>query len=495
MKKTLSITLAASLLAASAAVPAVASAATNYSDVPEGAWYENYLQKLTDMGGINGYEDGTFRPDGTVTVAEFVKAIVSLTSGEKEYKEGEKWYQGYMEYAGKWQLLPSDALVPNKEAPISRAVMSFVTYKIAERQLLEEMPVQMLRYWSSYPDAVEASKQITDFDDFEKTDDETYVKGAVLNCYLTGVITGYDDGSFKPRGSMSRAEMCAVLVRLLDKSERLPADVSATPVPNVDVSDLYSQQGFWLSEGNITAENLVKFSSVDNLVKLGFYRMNADGTWSPTFSYLGQVDYENAYWYDDGSYSYKAQIARPNMKLYETDPDRPAAIEGDTFVTADGTEYLLTGTDFVVQDTTAYDGTYRFIGVGLPIATELGRRDAYGRVVTNHSQPVIGYERDTTKAIDLGYDYKGPRVPHWSGGLTNGALLTDDEYHIYDWGSHANHEGHAKSVWEIIERCNKPSYRGEYDGQFDESGYFVWIDMAGWKFAPYINPEVATLWY
>lgn len=41
--------------------------ASEFSDVPDDAWYGPYLKRLVDLGVVEGYEDGTFRPHQPVT--------------------------------------------------------------------------------------------------------------------------------------------------------------------------------------------------------------------------------------------------------------------------------------------------------------------------------------------------------------------------------------------------------------------------------------------
>lgn len=43
----------------------------SFNDVKAGAWYANYIGYMEDYNIINGYEDGTFRPDAAITRAEF----------------------------------------------------------------------------------------------------------------------------------------------------------------------------------------------------------------------------------------------------------------------------------------------------------------------------------------------------------------------------------------------------------------------------------------
>ena len=47
----------------------------NFSDCKEGFWYENPIAFCQKMGYIKGYEDGTFNPDGHITRAEFATIL------------------------------------------------------------------------------------------------------------------------------------------------------------------------------------------------------------------------------------------------------------------------------------------------------------------------------------------------------------------------------------------------------------------------------------
>jgi len=50
-----------------------------FSDVEDSAWYAGYVQALKTAGVIDGYSDGTYRPDNLVTRAESAKLIVMIT--------------------------------------------------------------------------------------------------------------------------------------------------------------------------------------------------------------------------------------------------------------------------------------------------------------------------------------------------------------------------------------------------------------------------------
>ena len=50
-----------------------------FTDVPDGAWYTGAVDEMTGFALVNGYEDGTFRPQQTITRAEFVTILSRFT--------------------------------------------------------------------------------------------------------------------------------------------------------------------------------------------------------------------------------------------------------------------------------------------------------------------------------------------------------------------------------------------------------------------------------
>lgn len=58
--------------------------AADFSDVPETSQYYNAINELVASGIINGYEDGTFKPDNTITRAEFSK-LLAVSSAPMGY--------------------------------------------------------------------------------------------------------------------------------------------------------------------------------------------------------------------------------------------------------------------------------------------------------------------------------------------------------------------------------------------------------------------------
>lgn len=68
--------------------PTPGELAANFSDVSVGAWYEEPVTLLASLGILNGYEDGTFCPEQTISRAEFVYLLTNffpLEPGENTF--------------------------------------------------------------------------------------------------------------------------------------------------------------------------------------------------------------------------------------------------------------------------------------------------------------------------------------------------------------------------------------------------------------------------
>ena len=84
----------------------------SYSDVAETAWYNNAVSTLSRMGILGGYEDGTFRPNDSITRAEFAKIAVSFFEYEDISAENiftdvaaGSWYESFVAVAAKLGLI------------------------------------------------------------------------------------------------------------------------------------------------------------------------------------------------------------------------------------------------------------------------------------------------------------------------------------------------------------------------------------------------------
>ena len=107
------------------------SQTNDYPDVAFNKWYNNAISTLSNMGIICGYPDGTFRPDAPITRAELTKIAAGFFSdprvaatydGRFSDVHGAEWYISYLMTALEEGLIegyPDGSFRPNR--PITRA--------------------------------------------------------------------------------------------------------------------------------------------------------------------------------------------------------------------------------------------------------------------------------------------------------------------------------------------------------------------------------------
>ena len=101
LKKAVSLTLMFALVLTSLMTTSV-FAATTFSDVAETTQFSEAIYELVDDGVLNGYEDGTFKPEGTITRAEFAKVIGVAIEGTKALWDAKE--TRFSDMSGHWAI-------------------------------------------------------------------------------------------------------------------------------------------------------------------------------------------------------------------------------------------------------------------------------------------------------------------------------------------------------------------------------------------------------
>jgi hypothetical protein len=108
-----------------------------FLDVNQG-WFAPYICTAKSKGLVQGYPDGTFRPNETISLVEAAK-IISETKNPKEYPESDPWYQVYFEEEFNDKLIPTT--ITNLEQKITRAEMAEFIYRIRGMDLEQKMSI------------------------------------------------------------------------------------------------------------------------------------------------------------------------------------------------------------------------------------------------------------------------------------------------------------------------------------------------------------------
>ncbi len=172
--------------------------AQGYQKDIAGHWAQGNIEKLIGIGAIQGYQDGTFKPNNNITRAEFASILVKAFNLSKEQgtvfnDTANHWAKDSIATAAAHGILTgysAEKFGPND--PITREQMAVMITKAA-KLAGETADMSFTDYKAVSPWAVEA------------------VQAAVK----ANIIKGYADNTFKPQNKATRAEAVTVIVQAL----------------------------------------------------------------------------------------------------------------------------------------------------------------------------------------------------------------------------------------------------------------------------------------
>jgi hypothetical protein len=183
--------------------PTPVPAAAKFSDIT-GNWAISEIGQAVAMGFVNGYPDGTFRPDEGVTRAEFTSMLMN---GMKVMKEGDPLTFKDTDKIGAWAVKAVSQAV--KLGVISG--YSDGTFRPNANITHAEMISMVVRASGLPTDNMQPTK-FTDDNDIPK-----WAKAAVSTAEMNGIIIvgGKTDAKFVPQGLSTRAEAASAIVHML----------------------------------------------------------------------------------------------------------------------------------------------------------------------------------------------------------------------------------------------------------------------------------------
>ena len=194
-KKLISSVLLGSILV----IPIYVQANPKLNDI-YGHWAKKEINQFISSGYVNGYEDGTFRPDNSITRAEFVKLVNKYFgfNNKENIKfsdiNANDWYYNDVCIASKAGYIngyEDKTFKPNKT--ITREEVSKILVSIKNQQ---DVNYDKL---NKYPDKNKVSNWA-----------KPYVEGAIEQGYLKG----NDLGFLNPTNNITRAESVTILSRV-----------------------------------------------------------------------------------------------------------------------------------------------------------------------------------------------------------------------------------------------------------------------------------------
>ncbi|BFT70578.1 S-layer homology domain-containing protein [Paenibacillus sp. P36] len=170
-----------------------AQSASQFKDTYQ-HWAESSIQNAVQKKYVDGYEDGTFKPDAPISRAEFIK-MVAVATGEKVNKiDGDGWFQPYV------NLLKSQGIIPAEfperyNEPLQRYEMSILSVRSVDKTL----------------------------------------KGSMVDSTKMGLIHGVSRTDLDVYGTSTRAQAITIIERILaaKNGEKLPVDKYAASAAEI----------------------------------------------------------------------------------------------------------------------------------------------------------------------------------------------------------------------------------------------------------------------
>ncbi len=175
--------------------------AVSFRDIKSSHWAYKYVIELATNKVINGYTDGTFKPENTITRGEFVKLVVmaalpdwiSIDDAESTFNH---WASSYIWIAERYGLISTGSMnLENIDEPITRIEMVRIIVKA-------DLAMK--------GNSLETKEKVKFKDVISLNNDDLLL---LKHACSKELITGYTDNTFRPYNNMTRAEAATMIYR------------------------------------------------------------------------------------------------------------------------------------------------------------------------------------------------------------------------------------------------------------------------------------------
>ena len=235
--------------------------AGQFRDVNANDWFAPYVEGAYNYGFFQGKSIDTFEPGGLLTLGEAVTLAARLMSiyqtGSAVFPESTPFYSVYADYALSNGIIDGHG---DYSAEVTRSRFAELMFRALPAEAFPEV------------------NAISDYAICDVTPDASY-GSAVYTLYRAGVLSGSDRfGTFFPDSDITRAEACAVMVRLANPALRqrvalpsaIPAELiftrSTDAVFLIETFDEFDDSirtgsGFFISDSGYAVTNLHIFEN------------------------------------------------------------------------------------------------------------------------------------------------------------------------------------------------------------------------------------------
>ena len=250
-RRLLAALLAVVMLIPSILVPGYAAETTGFKDVREDSWYANAVDYVSAAGYMKGTSKDAFSPGEDVTRAMFVTILSRVARAQTDNTvsafgdvAANRYYSGAIEWAAE------------KEIVNGVGGGLFAPYRSITRQ---DLAVMLYRFVNAMGCELSAGESRTYTDEAAIS---AYAADAVRFVASTGLFAGYQDGSFRPKATATRAQTAVIVMRLAQLLDGQIVDPEPMPAQSFDQTSEQMQVSVNAPEGALPENTKMTVSRV-----------------------------------------------------------------------------------------------------------------------------------------------------------------------------------------------------------------------------------------
>ena len=166
----------------------VLNSSRNFKDVSSSTWCYKYVVELSDAKVIDGYSDGSFKPDSTITYGAALKLIMLAAGYSEQAPVNSNVFSGYLAKA------QADGIITRSDVDLTKPITRLQVAQIAAGAM--KLDTSNLSSVQPFTDTTDASVR-------------------ALNA--AGIVEGYfsnGTSTFKPYNNLTRGQISAIVWRM-----------------------------------------------------------------------------------------------------------------------------------------------------------------------------------------------------------------------------------------------------------------------------------------
>lgn len=188
---------------------AISASAADFTDVPANYVFYQAIQDSASKKILSGYQDGSFRPAAHVTRAQFAVMLA------RAFYPGKAESETYAHFASWGWFVPSAAVLEDHGAAayghdywVDPAVMNNAISRNDMARFITRV-MEAKGYSVSSEAKAGAQAKISDYDSIPED-----FRDEIKTVFALGIISGFADGSFSGKSTMTRGQAAAVIYRM-----------------------------------------------------------------------------------------------------------------------------------------------------------------------------------------------------------------------------------------------------------------------------------------